>query len=208
MSRKMFGYRQFRNAGYFPVHWMSVSNSLHSMPPEERLSEKTKKRIEKSYNRGLLTEEVRSDNDIDAFYKLLRSHSRMKPRRYVPHISFFKGLQKCKNARMFITKYKNKAIGCYACAFYDGNAYLWYSAFLRKSFALLHPDTMTVWHAIKYAYDNNCSHIVFMNVGLPFRRNHFREFILKFGGKPIGTYRWFRCSNKIINKILSRIYRD
>lgn len=208
MSKKMFGYKQFRNAGYFPIHWMSVRNSLHSMSPEDRLSEKMKKRIEKSYNRGILTEEARSDSDIDAFYKLLRNHSRMKPRRYVPDISFFRGLQRCENAKIFITKYKSKTIGCCACVFYGGNAYMWYSAFLRKSFALLHPDIITVWHAIRYASNKNCRHIVFMNVGLPFRRNNFREFILKFGGKPTGTYRWFRCSNKLINKILSRIYRD
>jgi hypothetical protein len=47
-----------------------------------------------------------------------------------------------------------------------------------------------------------------MDVGLPFRKNSFREFILSFGGKPVSTVRWFRCSIRWINGLLSWIYRD
>lgn len=42
LSLKMFGYRFFRSEGYFPVNWQEVHNSLHSMPPVERLSDKTR----------------------------------------------------------------------------------------------------------------------------------------------------------------------
>ena len=45
LSQKMFGYKHFKQEGYFPVHWMEVHNSLHSMPPEERLDEKMSERI-------------------------------------------------------------------------------------------------------------------------------------------------------------------
>jgi hypothetical protein len=38
LSQKMFGYKYFRQQGYFPVHWMEVQNSLHSREPEERLN--------------------------------------------------------------------------------------------------------------------------------------------------------------------------
>jgi hypothetical protein len=45
-------------------------------------------------------------------------------------------------------------------------------------------------------------------VGLPFRKNTFRDFILRFGGKPVSTFRWFRCSIRWINSLLKWIYRD
>ena len=45
IRKKMFGYRAFRQQGYFPVVWQEVHNSLHSKVPEERLSEKIQQRI-------------------------------------------------------------------------------------------------------------------------------------------------------------------
>ena len=45
ISTKMFGYRHFRANDYFPINWQEVRNSLHSMPPEDRLDDKTKEQI-------------------------------------------------------------------------------------------------------------------------------------------------------------------
>lgn len=73
-------------------------------------------------------------------------------------------------------------IGGCACVYSEGNAYLCYLAAKRKTYSMLHPDTMVVWNAIQYAYEHNYNHIYFMDVGLPWHRNPFREFILSFGG--------------------------
>lgn len=208
LSSKMFGYRQLRMAGYFPVHWMSIHNSLHSKPPEERLSEKMRKRIADGYKRGVETKEVTGEEELKEFVALMRRHNRLKPKRYIPNSRFFEGIMEGGGGRLFVTKFKNKVIGCCACVYSEGNAYLWYSAFLRKSFIMLHPATMTVWHAVKDAYGRGCQHIFFMDVGLPFRKNPFREFILRFGGKPASTIRWFRVSLRWLNAIIARIYRE
>ena len=40
LSHKMFGYRELRKRMFFPVHWMSIHNSLHSHKPEERISKR------------------------------------------------------------------------------------------------------------------------------------------------------------------------
>lgn len=45
LSKKMFGYRHFRQLGYFPIAWQEVHNSLHSMPPEQRISDKLLQRM-------------------------------------------------------------------------------------------------------------------------------------------------------------------
>lgn len=208
LSTKMFGYKLFRELSYFHVRWMSIHNSLHSMPPEDRLSEKMRRRIDNAYSKGVVTKEVENDDELEAFYRLLKQHNRFKLKRYIPDEAFFRGIVETEHGRLFVTKYKNKVIGCCACVYSGSNAYLWYSAFLRKSFIVVHPDIVTIWHAIKFAYDNGYDHIVFMDVGLPFRKNPFREFILRFGGKPVSTYRWFRFSLKWLNGIISWIYRD
>ena len=75
MSEKMFGYRQLRRLGYFPVRWMNVHNSLHSHTPEERISERLLHRIERAMERGATTKVVETEEEFKAFSKLLRHHN-------------------------------------------------------------------------------------------------------------------------------------
>lgn len=207
LSQKMFGYKEFRQAGYFPVRWMSIHNSLHSRPPEERISERMKQHIDEAYAKGVTTTEVATEAEFKGFTKLLRHHNWLKPKRYVPADEFFRGIDS-QTSRLFVTKYHGHVIGCSMVAYSKGQAYLWYSAFRRKSYVFVHPADVTVWHAIKDAHNRGCEHMFFLDVGLPFRKNAFREFILRFGGKPVSTYRWFRCSIGWINTLLSWFYRD
>lgn len=208
LSSKMFGYGVFRRCGYFPVHWLNIHNSLHSRRPEERLSEKMRKRIVKACDKGAEVVAVDGEEGLVAFSRLLRKHNRLKPKRYIPDANFFRELMKTDNGKLFLTKYKGKVIGCCACVFSGSNAYLWYSASLRKSYLRLHPSVLTVWHAIKYAHTHGYAHISFMDVGLPFQKNPYREFILQFGGKPVSTYRWFRFSFMWLNSLMSWLHRD
>ncbi len=206
LSRKMTGYRAFRQQGFFPVKWMSIHNSLHSHAPEERISPELKARIDHAIQRGVSTKEVETDEEFRSFLQLLKHHNFFKPRRYIPAEEFFKGLQHSQHARLFITQYYQHIIGCSAVVYSLGQAYLWYSAFRRKSFARLHPDDVTVWNTIKDAYDRGYEHIFFLDVGLPFKKNLYRDFILQFGGKPVSTYRWFRCSIGWVNRLLAWFY--
>lgn len=208
LSQKMYGYKEFRQNGFFPIRWMSIHNSLHSMEPSERLTHKTKQHISQAYQRGVITKEVETEEEFVAFSKLLRHHNWLKPKRYVPHDDFFRGISQTEHGRLFITKYRNHVIGCSALAYSQGQAYLWYSAFRRKSFRWVHPDEVTIWYAIQDAYNRGCEHIFFMDVGLPFSNNPFRDFILRFGGKPTSTYRWFLCNISWINRLFAWFYRE
>ena len=208
LSQKMLGYKQLRTQRFYPVNWMSIHNSLHSHAPEERISEKMRHRIDHAHERGVKTDIVKSEEDLKAFMKLLRQHHFLKPKRYIPDENFFRLINDSKNGGLFITKYRQHVIGCSACVYSQGNAYLWYSAFKRKSYAMVHPDILTIWDTMKHAYDHGYQHMCFMDVGLPFSKNPFREFILRFGGKEQSTYRWFRFSIKWVNALLAWIYRE
>lgn len=208
LSRKMFGYRFFRSEGYYPVNWQEVHNSLHSMAPEDRLSKKMLDRINHVYEQGVETREAVTDEEVHDFYKLLHGFYRFKLRRLIPTEEHFKQLYNSDNGRIFITTYKGKVIGGSVCVFSEGNAYLWYLASRRKRYAWLHPNTMTIWETITWSWKHNYAHIFFLDVGLPFAKNPFREFILSFGGKPVAKYRWFRFNVKWINKLMGYIYRE
>ncbi len=208
LSQKMFAYRELKQLQFFPVHWMSIHNSLHSHTPEERISERLQKHIDNAYARGVITREVNGEQEFQEFMSLLRRHHWLKPRRYIPDKKFFLAIKNQHHGRLYITRYHNHVIGCSAVAYSNQNAYLWYAAFRRKSFVRLHPDELTIWHALKDAHSRGYQHMFFLDVGLPFSRNPFREFILRFGGKPVSTYRWFHCTIRWINALLSWIYRD
>lgn len=210
ISGKMFGYKSLRHLGYFPVHWLEVHNSLHSMDPEDRLTDKKiRKHINTANESGVSTTIIDNEKDLAQFYKMTHSFYKAKLRRFCPPISFFSELLKDKeNAHLFVSKYKNKVIGGSAVVFSEGNAYLWYAAYKPKSYYNQHPNSITIWNALKYCYEHNYGHLYFMDVGLPFKKNHVRDYILSFGGKLIGTNRWFRCSIGWINNILSWIWRD
>lgn len=207
-SEKMFGYKQLRQLKYFPVRWMKVHNSLHSRTPEERITERQLRRIQNAIGRGAVTKAVETDDEFRAFSRLLRQHNWLKPRRFIPDNSFFKGMMNDGHCKLFITTVHKHAVGCCACVYSKNDAYLWYSASRRKSYAPYHPNAVTFWYAIKDAHARGYDHIRFMDVGLPFRKNPYRDFILRFGGKETSTYRWFRISIRWINRLASWLWRE
>ena len=203
ISTKMFGYKHFRDNDFFPINWQEVHNSLHSMPPEDRLDEKTKEQIKKAESMGVTSKEVETEEELHNFYKLLKNFYRMKIRRFLPPEKMYSTLNKSDNARIFITLYKNRIIGGCACIYSGKNAYLWYIATRRKTYSHVYPETVTMWNAIKNAYDHHYAHIYFLDVGLPYKSNKFRKFILNFGGKPVTKYRWFNFNLPWVNDFCS-----
>lgn len=208
LHEKMFGYRELRRQGYFPVRWMNIHNSLHSRPPEERISGRQLSRIEAAQHRGAESKPVETDDEFRAAMLLLRRHHWLKPRRYLPADSFFRGMMDDGRCRLFITRYHDHVIGCTVLVFSGRDAYLWYSASRRKSFAPLHPNAVTLWETIRYAHAQGYDHIRFMDVGLPFRKSPYRDFLLRFGGKEVSTYRWFRISIRWVNALASWLWRE
>ncbi len=179
ISRKMFGYKYFRAQGFFPIPWQEIHNSLHSMDPHDRLQPKMLKKIGHIYQQGVVTREVTTEEDLDRFVHLVRGFYRWKVHRVVPPEKQIAEIYRSDNGRLFATLYKGRLIGGCVCVYSEGNAYLWYLASLRKRYA-----------------------------GLPYPNNPFREFILRFGGKPVAKYRWFRFSIGWLNKLLSWIWKE
>lgn len=103
LSRKMFAYRQFRQCGYFPIRWQEVSNSLHSVPPGERLTAKTLRNIRQGKAMGVTCREARSREEVRAFHRLLARYYRTKWRRYIPSEAVIAALWDNAHIRIFLT---------------------------------------------------------------------------------------------------------
>jgi len=208
LSRKMFGYRFFRQNTYFPVGWQEVHNSLHSKTPAERLTVKMRDRIARAYAAGITTREACSDHEVEQLHTLMARYYRFKPHRLVPPAEFFLALHANPDAHLFVTLYKGNIIGGCVCVCSEGNTYLWYSAARRKRYAHLHPHLLTIWHALDWSWQHHYAHFRFLHAGLPYPHNPRRDFLLRFGGKPVANYRWFRFSIGWLNRLLAWLYND
>lgn len=206
VSKKMFGYRAFRSNGYFPVAWMNIHNSLHSMEPELRLEEKTIHQINKGYEAGITTRPAANAEEVHKFYRLLKAYYRFRPQRFIPQEHLFQELSKSPSGSIHITCYKNKIIGGTAVVYSHNDAFLWFETYRKKRYPLLNVDLQTIWYAIRHSFENGNNHIYFLHVGLPFSKSRYRDFILNFGGKPVSTFRWFHFTFGWINRLLAWIY--
>lgn len=208
IRKKMFGYRYFRKEGYIPIPWQEVHNSLHSLPPDQRLSLKHLSKIQKLEEKGVSCKIAESEEEIAEFYHLLKNQNQFNFRRHIPAEEYFQMLHASNHGNVFITKYRAKVVGGCCCIYSEGNAYLCYLGHKMGHTAWLRPDTITIWQAILHAYAQHCAHFYFMDVGFPWKRSRYREFILSFGGKPVTKYRWFRFYPSLINQIIKWVYKE
>ncbi len=211
LPSSLFGYKHFRHNGYFPVNWLRVYNSLHSLSPEERLEPLRHRQIKHALRHGVTTQMAETEKEINDFLRLLKLNYSSKLRKHFPDLQLFRLLiqhhPRHESAKAFLVKYRGKVIGGSFCMYSADHAYLCFSFGLRKTYAWLHPSVMAVWSAITYAYQQGYQHFEFFDAGLPFQKIGYRNFILSFGGKQVSTRRWFRFRWEWVNKLLSWFYQ-
>lgn len=212
LNNSMFGYKAFRKNSYFAINWLRVRNSLHNIKEtEERFSPSRIRQIKKGLKNGAQIREARTTEEIKSFARMLHNVYSNKIRRHFPSMDFFQQLEaqmvEDQRGRIFIVTYKEKIIGGSACIYSDDSAYLWFSGGMRKTYALQYPGILAVWYALYDAKQRGYRHLEFMDVGLPFRKHGYREFVLRFGGKQISTRRWFRFRWDWLNRVLIKIYK-
>ena len=209
LDNSLSGYKVFRENRYFAVNWLRVRNSLHNVEQvESRFSSSRIRQIKKGLNNGAEVKEAHTPEEIHAFAKMLHYNYSAKIRRHFPSIDFFQLLEKQmpRKSRIFIVTYKDKVIGGSVCIYSNDSAYLWFSGGMRKTYALQYPGILAVWQALRDAKERGYRHLEFMDVGLPFHKHGYREFVLRFGGKQISTRRWFRFRWEWLNRVLIKMY--
>ena len=207
----LFGYKHFRRNEYFPINWLRVYNSLHSLPPEERIEPKRLRQIRRVQEQGVTLKEAETETELDAFLQMLRRNYSSKVRKHFPDLQLFRLLSRqhpgMESAKVFLVLYREKLIGGSFCMYSGDRTYLCFTGGLRKTYAWLHPGIMAVWAALTDAHRRGYGHFEFLDAGLPFQKVGYRNFILSFGGKQVSTRRWFRFRWEWLNKLAGWFYR-
>lgn len=212
LDSAMFGYKHFRANKYISVNWLRVRNSLHNTTHvETHFSSSRIRQIKKGLATGAQVAEVQTVEDIRNFSRMLHLVYSLHLRKHFPNTHFFRymgaQLTRTNHGKIFAVKYKDKIIGGAVCIYSGDNAYLWFSGGMRKSYAMQYPGVLAVWAALKDAHQRGYQHLEFMDVGLPFKKHGYREFVLRFGGKQSSTRRWFRFRWQWLNNLLLKIYQ-
>lgn len=141
LEEPLFGYRYFRQNGYFPIRWLRVRNSLHhdSLDKWMSMSTSRKRQIHQGLKNGAVIDVARTETDVQAFFSMLKHYYSPKIHRYLPDIGFFTTLLTHSShcGRIFIIRYKNKIIGGSVCLFSGEDAYLLFPGMrkrIRRSF--------------------------------------------------------------------------
>lgn len=208
-----FAYSTLSSRSFIPMRDQRLYISLHSKEPHERLTRAYKAHIRKAEKSGVTHKRATTLEEISEGLKLLRNYYRSKIQRKLPKENILRTMLYTTDgalsdkAKLFIVKYKEKIIGSSLCLYEEKRACLAYSCGLRKRYPLLYPGIMAIWAAITDAHNNRYAHFEFLEArALPFMQRKFIHTLLNFGGKQVGTLRWYRFKWNWINKILRRIY--
>ena len=208
-----FAYGTLRSHCFVPKRDYRNYISLHSRAPEERLSAKYRAHIRNSISRGVTWRRASGDDEIYEALQLMKNFYRSKTRKRLPKKeALFNMLHNSDgtlsdDAKMFIVQYKGRIIGSSICVYENSRALLAYSCGLRKRFPLQYPGIMAIWAAISDAYNNGYRHFEFLEVrALSRLRKSFLNTIDNFGGKDVGTLRWYHFKWNWVNIFLRWIY--
>ncbi len=211
LNNSMFGYRVFSSQRLFPSQLVAGTQFVTQYEKSGRpVQSVTHSSDQKRTQNRTRVEEAHTVEEIHDFSRMLHKVYSSRIRRYFPANDFFRHMNnmliKGQQAKIFVVKYKEKIIGGSVCIYSGDDAYLWFSGGMRKTYALQYPGVLAVWKALEDAHQRGFRHMEFMDVGLPFRKHGYRDFVLRFGGKQSSTRRWFRVNWSWLNKLLVKFY--
>ena len=213
------GYASFKQNSFFPVNWLRVRNTFddtNNQDVEQAFNSSRRRQVRLALKNGAVVGTTQTEEDIQEFANMLKLNYLTKIRKHFPAIEFFQHIQQgIKNVdigeswqrfKIFIVRYQQKIIGGCVCIYSGDTAFVWFSGGMNKSHLRQYPSVMAIWQALKDAKAGGYKRLEFMDVGTPFRKHGYRDFVLRFGGEPMSTRRWFQFRWRWLNKLCLYFY--
>lgn len=208
-----FAYGTLRDNDFAQIRDQRMYISLHSKDPQTRLTRAYRAHIRKAESNGVSYLRATEQKDIDEGLQLLHNYYISKTRRRLPAKNTLNMMLHdndgtlSEKAKLFIVKYRDKAIGSSFCLYDNERAYLLYTCGLRKSHPMQYPGIMAIWAALNDAYRKGFAHFEFLEArALSSLHKRFLKTLLNYGVKEKGTLRWYRYRWSWVNKFLRAIY--
>lgn len=144
-----------------------------------------------------------TEEEIHAFYQILKKVYKNKVRKPLApesfFLSFFSAMQQGRLGIILLAKYKGAVVGGMVCPISPGKALSeWYVCGLDKLHQDIHPSVILTYGAIEYALKNDIPRFDFMGIGSPDKPYGVRDFKIRFGGKIVNYGRFERINKPLL----------
>jgi lipid II:glycine glycyltransferase (peptidoglycan interpeptide bridge formation enzyme) len=196
-TRNYFDYSLFKDAfaraGFEYIPWLNFHlDTSDEGRMKKNMSSSRLRQVKKAIKNGASWQVADKEQDIVAFYNILRELYRSRIKKPLFPLAFFMEFHKQEIGKFLLVYYQNKVIGGIMCPIYPEKAiYEFYVCGLDSEYKNQYPSVMATWAAMEYANQNNIPLFDFMGAGSPEEAYGVREFKARFGGEQVehGRYR-------------------
>ena len=211
INSAIFGYKGFRDNGFYYAKWINVFNSLQKRRNIwNQISRTRKNQINKARRKGLEIEEVTYSDDLLEIYTLINKSKKWGLFNRFPPYQYFENFLKyyvsTNKGRILITRYKGKIVGGVFLGFQQKRVCVLYYWGKDKTYQHLSPSVFTLYSAMEIAEEEKYEVFDFMDSGYLNILTGKPRFLLQFGGKSQATRRWYRFNWRILNFFAKQIY--
>ncbi len=172
-----------------------------------QLSSTKRRDIRISQKSGAEIVELQHDDEIKAYYSLLKDLYKTKVKVPLFSLEFFEKIVKIPECRLFGIKYEGQVIGGSLCVFFNSVVYEWFVCGLDGKYKNIYPSTLATWAAIKYGYENGFLYLDMMGAGKPDEGYGVREFKAKFGGVLVEYGRFLFVTQPLLYALGKNVIR-
>lgn len=173
-----------------------------------RMARSRRWQIRKGVANGAQIVEAQSDDDVQAYYAILRDLYGHKLRRPLPSVDFFMHLYHSDNAKFLLVRYREMIIGGVVCPVLAHRAiYEWYICGLDTQYRQQYPSVLATYAVIEYAAQHNIPLFDFMGAGQPDMYYGVRTFKSRFGGTEIEYGRFLYVCTPYLYRLAKWVVR-
>jgi len=211
LNDAVFGYKGFRENGFYSAKWINVRNSLQRKRKIwDQLSSTRKNQVNKARRKGVVVEELTSHDKLREIYKLIDKSRNWKMSNKFPPYQYFENFFNCYvpqgKGKMLISRYNEKIIGGIILGFEQKTVYVLYFWGKEKRYKTYYPTVLTIYSAMEIAEKEGYEFFDFMDSGYLNINAGKPRFLLQFGGKPKSTRRWYRFNWRLLNFFAKKLY--
>lgn len=177
----------FERCGFhYEPHYDFIVDTSSLEIAETNLGKSRKRDIRTSLRDGACVVDDPSEDQIIAFYSVLKELYETKVKTPLFPIDFFLKLYHADFSRFLLVRYQHEIIGGTCCVFDKETVYEWFACGKDGVYKNIFPSTLATWSGIKFAAESGHKHFDMMGAGAPGDGGYgVREFKAKFGGELV-----------------------
>ena len=203
-TRNFKDYSQFRDVfercGFvYEPHYDFIVDTETLEIAETNLGKSRKRDIRTSLRDGASVVEDPTEDQIVAFYSVLKELYETKVKTPLFPLDFFLKLYHTDFSKFLLVQYQGEIIGGTCCVFDEETVYEWFACGKDGIYKNIFPSTLATWSGIRFAAESGPKRFDMMGAGAPGDGGYgVRDFKAKFGGQLVeyGRFKYI-CNNPL-----------